>query len=132
MTEGPDLVNPPPRSLRESAVEFLSARLELVSLEARDAGRLAARRGVLIAFIAGCAMTAWLAGIAGLIGGIAASRNGIPWHLAALGVAVLHLLIAGIAAMVLRRPSPPAFPHARAELAKDREWLLNLKDQPKR
>lgn len=131
MTEGPDPANPPQPSLRKSAVEFVTARLELVALEARDAGRMAARRGLLLAFIAGCAMTAWLAGIAGLIGGIAASRLAIPWHLAALGVAVLHLLIAGVAAMVLRRPTPPAFPHARDELAKDREWLLNLKDRPK-
>jgi hypothetical protein len=45
--------------------------MELVALEAREAGRVAARRGVLVAFIGGCAMTAWLTGMAGLIGWIA-------------------------------------------------------------
>jgi MFS family permease len=113
-------------------VEFVSARMELVALEAREAGSSAARRGVLLAFIGGCAMTAWLTGMAGLIGWIATSGSGIAWHWVALAAAALHLLLAGIAALILRRPSPPAFPISRAELSKDREWLLNLKDKPTR
>jgi uncharacterized membrane protein YqjE len=131
MTDGSDPDSHPRPSLRESVVEFLSARLELVALESRDAGRIAARRFVLLAFIGGCAMTAWLAGIAGLIGWVASAGDGIPWPLAALAACVLHLLLAGIAALALRRPAPPAFPHVRAELSKDREWLLNLKDKPR-
>lgn len=113
-------------------MEFVSARMELVALEAREAGMRAARRGVLIAFIGGCAMTAWLTGMAGLIGWIATSGSGIAWHWVALAAAALHLLLAGIAVQVLRRPTPPTFPIARAELSKDREWLLNLKDKPTR
>ena len=90
----------------------------------------AARRGVMAAIIAGCAMTAWLAGVAGLIGWVAAAGE-FPWHFAALGAAVLHLLVAGIVVALLRRPSPPMFSISKAELLKDREWLLNLKDKPK-
>ncbi len=132
MTEGPETDSDTTPSWRESAVEFVSARMELVALEAREAGATAARCGVLVAFIGGCAMTAWLTGMAGLIGWIATSGNGISWHWVALAAAALHLLLAGIAAMILRRPTPPAFPIVRAELLKDREWLLNFKDKPTR
>lgn len=112
-------------------MEFVSARMELVALEAREAGVAAARKGVVAAFVAGCAMTAWLTGMAGLIGWVATSGNGIAWHWVALAAALLHLILAGIAVAVLRRPAPPAFPLVRAELSKDREWLLNLKDKPR-
>ena len=131
MTEGPATEPHATPSWRETAVEFVSARVDLVALEAREAGLSAARCGVLLAFIGGCAMTAWLTGIAGLIGWIATSGSGIAWHWVALAAAVLHLLLAGIAVLVLRRPAPPAFPIVRAELSKDCEWLLNLKDKPK-
>ena len=117
-------------SWRESAVEFVSARMELLALEAREAGQTAAKRGVMAAIIAGCAMMAWLAGVAGLIGWVAASGK-FPLHFAALGAAVLHLLIAGLVVLAVRRPMPPVFPISKAELLKDREWLLNLKDKPK-
>lgn len=132
MSEGPAPESQTAPTWRESIVEFVSARMELVALEAREAGRVAARRGVLLAFIGGCAMTAWLTGMAGLIGWIATSGQGIAWHWVALAAALLHLALAFIAVMVLRRPAPPAFPIARAELLKDREWLLHLKEQPKR
>lgn len=130
MTDGSQPDHPPRPCWRESLVEFISARLELVAIESRDAGRIAARRLLLLAFIAGCAMTAWLAGIAGLIGWLA-SAGGLPWHFAALAASALHLALAFIAVTTLRRPAPPAFPHVRAELSKDREWLLNLKNKPR-
>lgn len=117
---------------RETAVEFVSARIELVALEASQAGRAAAGRGILLAFIAGCAMTAWLTGIAGLIGWVASAGSGTPWHWIALAAAMLHLLLALVACAALRRPAPPSFPLVRAELSKDREWLLNLKDKSTR
>ena len=129
MSEAPDPKPPAAASWRESAVEFVSARMELLALEAREAGRHAARRGVLAGIIAGCAMTAWLAGVAGLIGWVAAAGK-LPWHFAALGAAVLHLLVAGLVVFALRRPAPPAFPISTAELLQDREWLLHLKDTP--
>lgn len=132
MTEGPETeeANAPSSSLRESAVEFVSARLELLSLEAREAGKIAGRKGALVGIIVGCAMTAWLTFIAGIIGWIATAGDGLKWYFVALGVAIFHLLLAGIVVALLRRPTPPAFPLSKSELAKDREWLLNLKDKP--
>jgi uncharacterized membrane protein YqjE len=131
MSDAPEPEARQASSLRESAVEFVSARMELLALETREAGQQAARRGVMAAIIAGCAMTAWLAGVAGLIGWVAAAGK-FPWHFAALGAAVLHLLVAGIVVALLRRPSSPMFSLSKAELLKDRAWLLNLKDKPKR
>jgi MFS family permease len=131
MTEVPAPESSAAPSWRESAVEFVAARAELIALEAREAGRAAARRAVLLAFIGGCALTAWLTGMAGLVGWVATAGGGLPWHWVALAAALLHLLLAGIAVLVLRRPAPPAFPISRAELSKDRQWLLNLKDEPK-
>jgi uncharacterized membrane protein YqjE len=130
MSDAPEHEARQASSLRHSAVEFVSARMELLALEAREAGHQAAKRGVMAAIIAGCAMTAWFAGIAGLIGWVAAAGK-FPWHFAALGAAVLHLIVAGIVVAMLRRPSSPMFSISKAELHKDREWLLNLKDKPK-
>lgn len=123
MSEGPEPVSPPPLSWRAAAVEFISARAELFSLEAKEAGAFFGRKAVFAVIIAFCAVVAWLAIVAGLIGWVASA--GVPWYFAALGAAALHLLVAGIAVVLLRRPIPPAFSHTKAELAKDREWLLN-------
>ncbi len=104
-------------------MEFISARAELFSLEAKEAGAFFGRKAVFALIIAFCAVMAWLAIVAGVIGWIAAA--GVPWYFAALGAAAVHLIVAGIAFVLLRRPAPPAFSHTKAELAKDREWLLN-------
>ena len=128
MSDAPEPEARPASSLRHSAVEFVSARVELLALEAREAGQYAAKRGIMVGVIAGCAMTAWLAGVAGLIGLVAAVGK-FPWHYAALGAALLHLIVAGIVVALLRRPSSPMFSISKAELLKDREWLLNLKNK---
>ena len=130
MSDAPEHEARQASSLHHSAVEFVSARMELLALEAREARHQAAKCGVMAAIIAGCAMTAWFTGIAGLIGWVAAAGK-FPWHFAALGAAVLHLIVAGIVVAMLRRPSSPMFSISKAELLKDREWLLNLKDKPK-
>ena len=130
MSDAPESETRPVSTLRHSAVEFVSARVELLALEAREAGQYAAKRGIMVGIIAGCALTAWLAGVAGLIGLVAALGK-FPWHYAALGAALLHLIVAGIVVALLRRPSSPLFTTSKAELLKDREWLLNLKDKPK-
>jgi uncharacterized membrane protein YqjE len=131
MSDAPESEARQASSLRESAVEFVSARMELLALETREAGHRAIKVGVMAAIVAGCAMIAWLAIVAGLIGWVAAAGK-FAWHFAALGAALLHLLVAGIVVALLRRPSSPMFSISKAELLKDRAWLLNLKDKPKR
>jgi uncharacterized membrane protein YqjE len=122
MTQGPEPELRDRPSWRESAVEFVSARVELLSLEAKEAGKVAAFKIALIVFAVCCLLVAWLVAVAGLVGWIASGTG--PWYFVALGAAAFHILLAGIAAMILRRPAPPAFQNSKAELSKDREWLL--------
>jgi uncharacterized membrane protein YqjE len=130
MTQGPEPEMPEHSSWRESAVEFVSARVELLSLEAKEAGKLAAIKVALIVFAICCLRVAWLVAVAGLIGWIASGTG--SWYFVALGAAGFHVLLAVVAALILRRPAPPAFPHSKAELLKDREWLLHNNEISKR
>lgn len=110
---------------KSSAGEFLNARLELFRLEARQAGRNAARRVGLVVFAVGSALLCWALVMAGLIGLIAALASW-PWHFVALALGGAHLLAAGLALLALRKPSGDPFPLTRSELEKDREWLNRL------
>ena len=120
--------DPPPQSggdWKAALAEFAEARLELVRLEARDAGRQTARR-LALAVAGGIAgSSAWALLMAGLVGWTSA-MTGWPWWVPALILGILHLFPAVVALVLLRRPGPPAFPITRSELQKDREWLHSL------
>jgi uncharacterized membrane protein YqjE len=122
--------NPPPghedQGIKEAAAEFIAARLELIRIEAREAGRLAARRGVLAGTLAGAATFAWGLVLAGLTGLLAESLHQ-PWYWIALGLAAIHLAVAVIAGIAVSRPLPKSFQTTRTELEKDREWLTELR-----
>ena len=121
---------PPPIDSRSSpAGDFLSARLELVRLEAEIVARQAVRRGILAGALGLVLAFAWMLLLAGGFG--YASICGMPWHWIAIAAGLLHLLVAIVLGSVLARPSPPAFPHTRAEFDKDRAWLRNLKQNLK-
>lgn len=114
-----------------AASNFVTARLDLIKLESRDAGKIAGKRLALVIFIVGAALFSWLIGMAGLIGWIAAAQPDWPWYFVTLGIALLHLLAAVAALMALKKPSPPSFPLTRGELSKDQAWLESLKNDPK-
>ncbi len=116
---------------QEAAADFVSARMELLALEAREAANRAARKAAFAVFAVGCGMLSWLCFVAGVIGWIAAAGGGLPWHFVALGAAAFHLLLAGIAVALLRRPAASSFPLSRAELSKDREWLRTFQEKPR-
>lgn len=116
--------------LKLAAASYVAARLDLVRIEAGEAARLALRRGILAGTLAAFATFAWALMLAGLIGWItarlAASGHEIPWHLVAIGLGGIHLLLAVIIGIILSRPGPQTFGTTRVELEKDREWLANL------
>lgn len=132
MSEFPESPPEPPRAddWTRSLSDYLEARIELIRIESRTAGKEAAKRAGLAAFSALCAIAAWLLTLAGLIGLIAASQEW-PWYTIALAAAGLHLLLAGVAILFLKRTMPPAFPLTRSELSKDREWISRLHSPPK-
>lgn len=131
MSDAPEPLPQPAPKWQESASEFISARKELFAIEAKAAGEAAARKGVLAGIIAFFAVIAWLTIVAGVIGWISAA-SGSAWYFVTLGAAAAHLIVAGAAAVLLRRPTAPTFPLLKAELSKDREWLDQLKEKPKR
>ena len=112
--------------LRDAAVEWLAARAELVRMEAREAAKAAARRGVVAGFLGAMAVFAWALLMAGLVGWISAA-SGLAWYWVALVAAVVHGLAAAVAGVVLTRPGPPVFEATRNELEKDRQWLEDLR-----
>lgn len=118
---------PEPPSWLGAATEFLDARFGLIRAEARDAGRIAAKRVAAAFVLAVGAALGWLLLLVGLIGLVAASRGDWTWYGVMLVVAGVHFVAAVIAFFVLRRPCPPAFPLSREELNKDRSWLERLK-----
>ncbi|BCU79108.1 phage holin family protein [Luteolibacter sp. LG18] len=115
----------PPANWREAVADLVSARVALIELEAREAARGAGRKGVLAAILGGAAFFTWALVLAGVIPLLAAAF-GVAWGWIALGLALLHAIVAGIALTMLRKPEPPAFSLTRSEFQRDREWFKNL------
>lgn len=128
--EPPSPQAPTEEGWKAAASNFVTARLDLIKIEARDASQIAVKRGVLLGVIVGCAALVWLLGVAGLIGWISASQSW-PWYAVTLVAAGLHLLVAFIAGLLLKKPAAPSFPLTRAEFSKDQAWLETLKNDPK-
>ncbi|MFC7338910.1 phage holin family protein [Haloferula chungangensis] len=133
MSDAPE--NPaPPASQSDgwvaAASSFISTRIELIRLEARDASQEAAKRGGLLLVILIGTFLVWLLGVAGLIGWISHSLS-VSWYSITLIFAAAHLLLVIIAAVLLKKPAAPSFPITRAELLKDQAWLETLNKDPK-
>lgn len=119
----------PDSALLSALSEFASARIALARLEARDAARHSARKGMLAAGVLVAAGFAWALLLAGGLG--LAAAKGMPWHWLAIGTGLLHLLAGLVLGILLALPAPPAFPLTRTELEKDRAWLDQLKQNLK-
>jgi uncharacterized membrane protein YqjE len=113
------------RALAGDGVEYAEARLELLSLEARESGGRLARACVLV--IAGA-----IAAHLGLMGVLAAvvvllhTHAGMAWLTALLliaGANVVAALLLGLAARSALRH--PHFASTIGELRKDRAWITN-------
>ena len=104
---------------------LVSARIELLRHESREAAGAWAKTAALLAIAAVAALVAWLAIVAGTVAALAAA-TGCAWYWLALGAALLHLIGAGCCLMAARFSKPPAFPLTRNEFTKDREWLKSL------
>ncbi len=119
--------------MKEAAAAYLAARVDLLRIEAGEAARHAVRRGILAGTLAAFATFAWALVLAGLVGLLAdrlqQAGYDIPWHLVAIALGVVHLLVAIILGIIVSRPAPQAFETTRVELEKDRAWLADLRNQ---
>ena len=114
--------------LLRNVMQYLSARLALAGLEAKEAG---AHYGVAAVLIAGgifVAVLGYVFLVTTAVFGIAAACGGKhAWIWAMAGAAILHL--GGAAALIFlgyRRMRTGAFSSTREEFNKDKAWLNHL------
>ncbi len=115
----------PEPGLKDSAAAWFAARAELVGLEAREAARVAVKRGLLAGFLGGMAVFAWALLMAGLIGWISVG-TGFAWYWVAMMVAGVHAAVGVVVGVVFARSGSPVFEATRNELEKDLLWLEDL------
>lgn len=123
------------KAFQSGLQEHLKARVELLEIEAREAGGAVARKGafgVAAAFLLLVAYALLLIAAVSLLGrwveSWSASLAGYGWQLTAIAAGLLHALLALILVKKLKGPpAHPLFEYTRAEFHKDRAWL----NQPK-
>lgn len=123
--------------MKRAVSEFVSARLELAAIEAKEAAAFTVRKVVWAVALALCAFFVWmllLAGLAGLLADWAETRisdslPGVPgWVAVLFGLAVLHALAAVVLVVLLKKkPAAPLFELTRQEIENDRTWVKNNK-----
>ena len=119
-------------SFADGLRQYLLARGELLSIESREAARVAGRKGTL-AFLLACAvffgyallLTAAVALVGHWLGTILPGAwSQFGWQTAAVLAGLLHLGAAALCYRALRQPpSEPLFEVTRSEFQKDRQWL---------
>lgn len=120
---GPSLAAP--ENWSEALVSLVASRIALIQIESQGATRQWGKCLVsgMIAALAG--VFAWALIVAGGIGALAVV-TAWPWYWIALGVALLHALVAGLGVLLFKSAKTPTFPITRNEFQKDREWLQSL------
>ena len=128
----------PSPSLPQGLVGYLRTRIQLVSIETREAGEHLQRKLLPIILVAVCALGTYLlllAALVSLLGKVLKMMGEhllLGWETAAFLVAGLHIVI--IFAMkkkLTSKPNAPLFEYSRAELERDREWLQENKTTSK-
>ena len=114
-------------ALTSALAEFFESRFALVAQESKAAAvRVLILAGCLVFAVLLCAL-GYVFLITGAVVGLA-HLLGISWPWVAVGIAVLHFMVALALVLVARSQiTKPLFRATLAELKKDREWLKNLK-----
>ncbi|MEP2775729.1 MAG: phage holin family protein [Luteolibacter sp.] len=109
---------------------LVSARIAIISEEARIAAESTVKKVALAVVAAITGLLFWVILMAGLIGFVPSLTSGLAWFHVALIIAGIHLLVAIIAILLLKKKSPPSFSLTRSEFEKDRQWLSKSKQNP--
>lgn len=119
-------------SFADGLRQYLLARGELLAIEAREATRVAGRKGTLAFLLATAVffgyallLVAAVALVGQWLGGILpGSWSHFGWQTAAVLAGLLHLAMAALCYRALRQsPREPLFEVTRSEFQKDRQWL---------
>lgn len=123
--------------MKRAVSEFVSARMELAAIEAKEAAEFTIRKVVSAVVLTVCAFFTWtlvLAGLAGLLAGwaenLAADRvPGVSgWVIILFALAILHALVAIIFLLILKKkPAVPLFELTRQEIKNDKAWAKSSK-----
>ena len=120
-------------NISKSISDFIAARVELASIEAKEAAEFAAKKATHGAILAVCVFFTWSLFLAGLTGALApmADRwlegniDGLPgWAAVLFTLAILH----GLGALIYlgqlkKKPSSPFFELSLKEIQNDKQWL---------
>ncbi|QTN33458.1 phage holin family protein [Akkermansiaceae bacterium] len=117
-----------PKDWKAAIATLVSARLEIMRIEAKAASSAFAANIALLVAGLFALLSAWVLAIAATIGAIAAATSW-EWYHVAFASAAAHLLIGALLLIILKSAKKTGFPVTRAEFEKDREWLEGLKKQ---
>ncbi len=120
-------------SMPKGISDFIAARIELASIEAKEAAEFAAKKAAHGVILAVCAFFTWSLFLAGLTGtlapvadrGLEGNIDGLPgWAAVLFILATLH----GIGALIFlgqlkKKPSTPFFDLSLKEIQNDKQWL---------
>lgn len=119
-----------PNDWKNALAGLVSSRIALIRLEFQEIAGSLIKRVVCAVVMAICAFFAWCLILAGAVV-LIASATGWNWGWVALGIAALHLIVAGICAIIAKTGGTPAFPVTKAEFQKDRAWLQTFQKNKK-
>jgi len=117
-----------PKDWKSALATLVSARLDMIRIEAKSASSAAAGRLALLLVALFGLFSAWVLALAASVGAIAASTSW-EWYHVAFASAGAHLIIGVILLLVLKSGKKAGFPVTRAEFEKDREWLERQKNR---
>jgi len=111
------------RYLLASALGYFGARLELASIEGKEALGTWGRAAALVALALGLLAFGYLLLLLGAVA-VLAWLTGWHWGWFALGFGFLHLVGTGVCLWLAKlRWGQPVFPMTFAEFRKDQQWL---------
>lgn len=112
-----------------SMLSYLQARLLLLRIETKEAGRALTRKYVFLTSATSLFFLAYALLIAAAVS-LGSDRFELRWEYVALILGGLHVLIGLLLIAVARlRPAKPLFQASLNELEKDRQWLQKKSNQ---
>lgn len=137
-TSGADFVDPGPgHNLPRDISSFIAARIELASIEAKEAAEYASRKTLYGIVMAVCGFFAWsllLAALTGILAPLAdnilaGKIDNLPgWAAVLFLMAIIHALGALIfLGQLKKKPATPLFDLSKKEIEHDKQWLTKNK-----
>ena len=123
--------------LKTALSGFIAARIELISLEAKEAASFASKKAIYGSVLGISLFFIWaliLAGLTGVLAPMATERlagkvDWLPgWAAVLFGIAILHAVAALFCVILLKKkPASPLFELSRQEIENDKQWLQKNK-----